>query len=645
MVKRTERRLAAILALDVVGFSKLMGQNEMGTLAQLKAHRRELIDPKLSEFDGRIVKEIGDGLLVEFNSAVAAVECAIGIQRAMARRNAEVPENLRIQFRAGINLGEVIVDEDDLFGDSINIATRLEAIAEPGGVCISASIYEQIRNKLYLTFDDLGDKTMKNIAEPVHVYEVSLMPKARPAGAVSNNDQVTGVNSRAPIRARWKYALVAAVGGIVLSAIVMNFLVNPTTDQPIITPTKQSIPPPALAGQTTAIPSIAVLPFDNMSGDKEQEYFSDGITEDLITDLSQISGLKVIARNSVFTYKGKAVKVEVAARELGVRYVLEGSVRKAGDRIRINAQLIDGKDGGHVWAERFDRELKNVFALQDEVTKKIVSVLAIKLTTREQERLVQKVETIPDAYDTLLRGLQLHRRFAHDTNIEGRKLFKQAIALDPKYARAYANVALTYSVDIAFGWSTSPDDDIAQALSYADQAFALDETVRQVPFARSTVFMRQGRLNESLAEIRKAIKLDPNYADAYARMGEILVFLGNAEEGKLVIEKSMQLNPHHAFMYKWFLGKALFMLEEYKNAAQIFEYVIEQNPEFPGGHLMLAATYGQLGRVGDAEWEASEVLTLLPNFTLASERKRTTYKKAADLKRYISGLQKAGFNQ
>jgi adenylate cyclase len=339
------------------------------------------------------------------------------------------------------------------------------------------------------------------------------------------------------------------------------------------------------------------------------------------------------------------VKVEEVARELGVRYVLEGSVRKVGDRIRINAQLIDGEDGSHVWAERFDRDLKDVFALQDEVTKKIVSVLAIKLTTQEQERLVQKVETIPDAYDTLLRALQLHRRFTRDTNIEGRKLFKQAIALDPKYARAYANVALSYSVDIAFGWSTSPDEDIAQALSYADQAFALDETVRQVPFARSTVFMRQGRLDESLTEIRKAIKLDPNYADAYARMGEILVFLGKAEEGKLVIEKSMQLNPHHAFLYKWFLGKALFMLERFEKAAQIFEYVIEQNPEFPGGHLMLAATYGQLGRASDAEWEVSEVLTLLPNLTLANERKRTTYKNAADLERYISGLRKAGIDE
>jgi len=643
MGRKTERRLAAILALDVVGYSQLMGQNETGTLAQLKAHRRELIDPKLNDFDGRIVKEIGDGLLVEFHSAVDAVECAIEIQRAMMQRNAEVPKDRRILFRAGINLGDVIVDEDDLFGDGVNIAARIEALAEPGGVCISASIYEQIRNKLYLTFGDLGDKTVKNIAEPVHVYEVSLMPEARPAGAASKNNQAPGVASHPPARSVRKFVLMAAVGGIALGAIVATVLVVPSTDQTPVPRTEQS--DSTSATHVADRPSIAVLPFDNMSGDKEQEYFSDGITEDLITDLSQISGLTVIARNSVFTYKGRAVKVEDIARDLGVRYVLEGSVRKAGDRVRINAQLIDGSDGSHMWAERFDRDLKNVFALQDEVTEKIVSVLAVKLTMQEQERLVQKVEANPEAYDILLRGLQLFRRFTRETNIEGRELFKHAIALDPEYARAYANVALSYSLDVAFGWSASPDDDMRQALFYADQAFALDAAVRQVPFARSTVFMRQGRLEEALVEINKAINLDPNYADAYARMGEALVFSGRADEGKHAIEKAMRLNPHHSFMYKWFLGKALFTLEQYEEAAENLEYATERNPEFPGAHLVLAATYGQLGKIREAEWEAGEALTLLPSLTLAGERTRATYQNAADLERYIDGLRKAGLSE
>jgi TolB-like protein/Flp pilus assembly protein TadD len=397
---------------------------------------------------------------------------------------------------------------------------------------------------------------------------------------------------------------------------------------------------PAL--ELPATPAIAVLPFENMSGDPAQDYFSDGITEDLITDLSRISGLFVIARNSSFTYKGTPVKVQQVGRDLGVHYVLEGSVRRVGDRVRINAQLVDARTGLHLWAERYDRDLVDVFALQDEVTQKIVAALAVKLTTGEQERLNRTAESNPEAYDMMLRGLERLRRYTREANTEARAFFEKAIAHDPNYARAHANLAYTYATDVQNGWADAPDQAIARALEIAGDALALDASVRQVHFAFGIIHLFDKRHDQAIAASRRALKLDPNYADAYGQMALILNYAGRPEAALEAIRKAMRLDPRRPFFYVWIKGQAHYLMRHYDAAIAEFERVVERNPANPAGHLGLAAAYAQVGRIEDAEWQAQEILALFPDFTLARERQREPYKDPAHLDRYIEGLRKAG---
>ena len=411
-------------------------------------------------------------------------------------------------------------------------------------------------------------------------------------------------------------------------------------------PWETGLEAPPIGAEVAALrddrPSIAVLPFDNLSGDPEQEYFVDGMTEDLITDLSQVSGLLVIARNSVFTYKGKAVNVRQVGKELGVRYVLEGSVRRAGNRVRINAQLVDARNGLHLWAERFDREITDVFALQDAVTRKIVTALAIQLTQGEEARLSRTSEAIPEAYDMLLRGLERLRRYTPEDNRQARDYFERAIALDPEFARAHADIAYTYSLELLSGWTDSPDVTIEQAEKHSRHALALDPTVREVHFAMGSVHLKKRRHEDAIAAALTAIKVDPNYADAYAQMGWFLNYAGRPEEGLEVIRKAMRLNPHYAFYYRTILGQANFHLKRYDEAAKPIEVVVARNPQFAIGHQWLAAAYGQMGRIEDAQWEAAELQTLVPDFSLSAERARAPYKRQEDLDLYIEGLRKAG---
>jgi adenylate cyclase len=614
-----ERRLAAILSADVVGYSRLMGADEAGTLGALIAHRKELIDPKIAEHNGRIVKLMGDGALVEFASVVEAVHCAVAIQEGMAERNTGVADDRRIAFRIGINVGDVIVEADDIYGDGVNVAARLEGLAEPGGICVSRAVRDQVRDKLDLALDDLGEVEVKNIARPVRAFRVRAEPG------------VVAATTKRPRKAwLWPaFAAVAAVGAAMLGAVAWW--------QPWTRDTESvSIERPS------DLPAIAVLPFDNMSGDPAQDYFSDGITEDLITDLSRISGLFVIARTTMFSYKGKPITVRQVGDELGVQYVLEGSVRKAGNRVRINAQLINVRGGHHVWADRFDRELTDVFALQDEVTQRIVSALAVKLTVQEEERLNQAAKAHPEAYDTLLRGLERLRRYTREANAEARLLFEKAISLDPEFARAYADLAYTRAIDVVSGWSDDPDEDVQRAAELIDNAIALDDSIPQVHFARSVVYRLQGRHDEAIAAARQAVAFDPNYADGYAVLAISLNYVGRPEEGLAAIQTAMRLNPRHPFFYVWIKGQAYFLMEDYTGAVAEFENVVESNPHFPRGHLMLAAAYGQVGRIDDAEWAATEVLTLLPDFSIEKARQTTPYKNPADMERYIEGLRKAG---
>ncbi len=623
------------MATDVVGYSRLMGKNEAGTLAALKSHRQDIIDPEIAAHHGRIVKLMGDGALVEFASVVDAVECAVAIQRGMVGRHDGVPEGRRIDFRIGINIGDVIIEGDDIYGDGVNVAARIEGLADPGGICISRAARNQIRDKLDYALEDLGEQQLKNIARPVRVFRVASDGEA--AGATV----ATAGGGRKP----WQWAaagvVVAMVGGLAI------WQLRPSAPMPAPAEVTATAPevvsePAAAPVQLPDKPSIAVLPFTNMSGDPEQEYFSDGITEDIITDLSKVSGLFVVARNSSFTYKGKAVKVRVVGRELGVRHVLEGSVRKSGGRVRITAQLIDATTGDHVWAERYDRELTDVFAVQDEVTQEIVSVLAVKLSAEEAARLRRAVRVDPDAYDMLLRGLALQRRYSRETIAESLEYFEKAIAIEPRYARAHANIGYSRSIEVLNGWSEDREAALREAESHIEEAVRLDPTLPQVHFAASLLYRIRRQLDEALMAIHKAIELKPNYAEGYGSLAMVLIYAGRADEGLEAVQTSMRLNPFNGFFVYWVLGQAYFHLERYDEAAVQFERAVEANPQFLRGHLLLAATYGQLGRIEDAEWEAQEALVLLPELTLRQRRAIVPYKKQADVERYIDGLRKAG---
>jgi adenylate cyclase len=1023
-----ERRLSAIFAADMVGYSRLMEADEVGTLQRQKAHRAEFIDPALEEFHGRIVKEMGDGILVEFPSVVDAVQCAVIIQQGMADREADVSDDLRIQYRIGINLGDIIIDGDDIFGDGVNVAARLEQLAEPGGVCISGTAYDHLKSKIEVGYETLGDVQVKNIKQAVRAYKIltdpdqvgetvgdrrirfaitrrfaaiaavlliaiivggswwwSLQPdfesvdpakmalelpkepsiavlpfdflganksdneyladglsenitanlaKLPNISVIARNSSFTFKNKAVDVREvsrkfgvryvlegslqkkgnniRVTAQLIDAVAGkhlwaetydrnvddyfsiqdeitlsiihniygeaatgfrsieagtsniaafvesikggqsqlaftpkatkiarthhekaleldpkyaramqgvsfshyidaslgyaadpvksmqlaeklanrareidpklpravstlaqirisqkrgdeaqkLILRAVKLvpndagiNFLVgwvfkfsgdaqkalpyfekarrltpvqhwvflsdevgalldaeeyekalklveplkilSPKFFQPMnllyetlanykigntdkaralvaeafeLKPDlsiaaarrfnsryiDQAIPEKAYAVfrelgipdnpplKLPDKPSIAVLPFLNLSGEEGQEYFSDGMTEDLITDLSQISGLFVIARNSVFTYKGKAVNVQQVGSELGVKYVLEGSVRKIGERVRINAQLIDTQTGGHLWASRYDRKLTDIFALQDEVILKIIEALTITLNPSEKERLGSSVKVNPEAYDAMLRGLEKYRRFTAETNLEARAYFKQAITIAPTLARAHAGLALTYAQESMQQWNNDPDASAQKALTIANHALELDSSIAQVQLVFGIANQNLKRIDETIAASRRSIELDPNYADGYVMLATSLNYGGKPNEGLAAIKSAMNLNPSKPFFYVWVEGQSYYLLGNYEKAALLFEQVAESNPEFSNAHKMLVVTYMELDRVSDAEWATDELLTTAPDFNLSTENARSPYKENAVRERYIESLRKAG---
>ncbi len=574
-----ERRLAAILAADVVGYSRLMGADEAGTLTALKAHRSEFIDPKFAEHKGRIVKLMGDGMLAEFPSVVDAVRAAVETQVAVTEHNAGLPENKRIEFRVGINLGDVVIDGDDIHGDGVNVAARLEGLAEAGGICISGSVHEQVRDRTGFAFEDLGEREVKNIDRPVSV---------------------------------WRWAGERAAGA----------------------------PPPG----TPALPdkpSIAVLPFDNLSGDPEQGYFADGIAEDIITDLSKVSGLFVIARNSSFAYKDQNPDVRRVCRELGVGHVLEGSVRKAGNRVRINAQLIDGSTGGHLWAERYDRDLEDIFAVQDEVTREIVEALKVELTVAERRRREGHRKVDPEAYDCLVRARTCIYRFSAEGMVEARTMLERAIALDPGLAPAYARLALVHAMEYVNAWNDAGPDHLARALELANKAREADENEPQAYHALALTQMWLRDLDEAERAAERAIELDPNFAGAYTALGSVRDYAGKHESAIELLRQALRLDPQYDLALQ-FMGRAQFSLGRYDEAVATFKRRLIRAPRSDMTRAFLASLYGHTGHPEEAREIWCELLAINPDFSVEHVRRVLPYRDPAWFDRFDEGLANAG---
>ena len=618
-----KRKLTAILSADVEGYSRLMGDDEDATVRTITAYRK-LMATLIEQHRGRVVDSPGDNLLAEFSSVVDAAQCAVEIQQVLKAKNSELPENRRMEFRIGINLGDVIEEGERIYGDGVNIAARVEGLAEGGGICISGSAYEQVENKLALGYEYIGEHSVKNIAKPVRVYRVPMEPR------VSRE-------KRAGLR-RWQRPAVVCIAVLIVGAVavtIWNYYLRPSPPpMEVASVEKMAFPLPKK-------PSIAVLPFVNMSGDPKQEYFSDGITEDLITDLSKVSGLFIIARNSVFQYKGKPVDVKNIGRELGVRYLLEGSVRRAEGKVRINAQLIDATTGGHLWAERYDRDLRDIFALQDEVTQRIVTALLVKLTEDEQERVVGKGTDSLEAYDCSLRGLDYFYRFTKEANAQARVMFERAIDLDPEYALAYSWLGFTHWMEWAFGWSQDPQS-LEQAFELAQRATSLDDSVFAAHSLLGKVHLWKKQHDQAIAELEKTIALNPNYADGLAGLGEILCFAGRAEEAIAVLEKAIRLNPIPPVWYFHSLGHAYFLTGHYRKGITALKRVLNRNPNFWPARIYLAGSYVGLGQEEEAHAEAAEVLRINPNFSLEAGGQRLPYKDQAVLERLGDILRKAG---
>ena len=623
------RKLAAILSADVAGYSRLMGEDEAATLGTLTAYRA-VFAQLIAQHQGRIVDTAGDSVLAMFDSVVEAVQCAADVQHGLRARNAALLAARRMAFRVGVNLGDVIEQADgSIYGDGVNIAARLQALADPGGICISGTAYDQIKNKIPLDFDSLGARSVKNIAEPVRVYRVRS-----PAQAAARRMRPSRSAMSSVLR-KW---LLAAAAALLVGAGALGVWKYAYLDG--------TLPAQLAAGPAPALPlpekpSIAVLPFVNMSGDKEQEYFSDGMTEDLITGLSKRSGLFVIARNSVFLYKGRPVKPEQVSRELGVRYVLEGSVRKAGNRVRITAQLIDASTGYHLWAENYDGELKDVFALQDGITRQIVTALALKLTAEEPSRSGRQETNSIEAYDYFLRGVALFYEYRKESNAMARQLFERAITLDPNYARAHVWLSWGYYIDWEFQWTEGPGA-LDRSHEAARKAVALDDSLSEAHTVLGWSSLWKKQHDVAIAELERAVSLDANSAWAYAFLAEVLNFSGRPDEAIGFVKKAMRLDPNYPPWLVFHLADSYFLLRRYDEAVAALQDALRRNPDFSPARRSLAIIYAELGREKEARAEVAEILRISPEASLERWRERLPYKNQADLERYIAGLQKAG---
>ena len=625
--ERAKRKLSGILSADAVGYSRLMEEDEASTIQKL-ADSKELMANLIQQYRGRIVDAPGDNLLAEFRSVVDATECAVKIQQELKSKNTELPDNRRMEFRIGINLGDVVEEADRIYGDGVNIAARLEGLARPGGICISRTAYDHVKNKLKLGYEYLGAHSVKNISEPVRVYRVLTEPEA--VGKVIGEKRFLGRISRKTAMAAI-IVLVIVAGGVIGWNIYLH--------------QSKRIEPASLDKMAYPLPdrpSIAVLPFDNMSGNSEQDYFCDGLTEEIITALSKVPKLFVIARNSTFTYKGKPVRVQQVSEELGVRYVLEGSVRKVDNRLRITAQLIDAVKGHHVWSERYDLELKDILAVQDEITMKITTGMGVMLTIGEQARLSAKGTTNLDAYLKCLEAREQIWRINRDSNLIARQRIEEAIALDPEYAFAYSLLGNTHILDVWFGWSKSPKESMMRAFELAKKAIALDESNSMPHLVFAKIFLLQRQHDKAIAEGERAVSLAPNEADAINILGQILRFSGSPQEAASMHERAIRLNPIPTAQYFYQLALCYTFIGEHEKAIATCKEALHKNPDDFVGRLTLTIAYSSLGRDEEARSEAKEVLRLDPKFALEYASKTWPYKNDADRDFVLNALRRAG---
>ena len=616
---KTKRKLVAVVHADVKGYSRMMGEDDEYTVRTLAANRQEMYRlVKLHQ--GRVRDTAGDGFLVEFPSVVDAVKFAVEFQREMKKRNADLPEPKKMEFRIGVNIGDVIHDGGTIHGDGVNIAARIEGLADPGGICISGAAYEQVEKRLDLSYEYIGEKAVKNIAKPVPTYKV-LLEHREPTGLKEGSQKVIpGVWRRRNLIAA------AIIVVLVASAVIWYFQFH------AITPPDKSSPAEAPALKLPDKPSIAVLAFDNMSGDPKQEYFSDGITEEIINGLSKMPHLFVIARNSSFAFKGKAVSVKEVGRKLGVRYVLEGSVRKQGDRVRITVQLIDAQTGGHVWSDGFDREMKDIFAVQDEIAEAVVMALQVKLTEGEQlshwrSRPLARFNR--EAYEKISQARWYLYRGTADGSVAARKLLEEAIALEPQWAIPYANLAIAYQLAAIFGWSKDPGESGRQAYVMAKKALSLDESLDTAHTVLGFTYQFSGKLDEALAEAERGVELNPNGAEALAVLGGILNSVGRPQEAIPVLQKAMRLNPMPPAWYHAYLGRSYTFTEQYDKAIAEFEKGLRVAPDYATCLLGLAVTYSMAGREKEARKTVSELLRLNPRLSLEHLEKVIQYKDPA----------------
>jgi adenylate cyclase len=579
------RRLAAILAADVAGYSRLIGADEEGTLQAFKTIRAELFDPTVAAHNGGLVKTTGDGFLVEFSSVIDALHCATEFQAHIAERNATVPKYRRIEFRLGINVGDVVVEDGEIFGDGVNVAVRLEGLAEPGGICVSARVQEDAAGKLDLDFEDMGEQVLKNISRPVRVHRIRL-------GAAAPKSH----------RAR------------------------------LMLPDK---------------PSVAVLPFTNLSGDTEQEFFADGIAEEIITALSRYPSLFVIARSSSFTYKGRAVDVRQVGRELGVRYVLEGSMRKAGNRVRLTAQLVEAETGKHISAERYDSDLGEIFALQDKITEAVTIAVAPAVADAELRRAMRRPPGSIDAWAAYQRGLWHVFKFSRDDDALAQKYFQQAIHIDPTFAGGYKGLAVAYMQASTVAQTRRQAEAYRSAEALARRAIALDGTDAEAHSTLAAAMLRHGDYEGALAEAEIALAMSPNLALARGTLGETLIFSGRPSEGLAAVQAAIRLDPHDPKLANRLnnLALGLYFSGEYEAAVEAAKRAVRSNPDFPLAYRWLAAALGQLGRTAEAKEVLKQAIAISPGSFDMYVRQRVPWHRPEDHAHMLEGLRKAGWER